>query len=435
MENEWKVGEPIPEKYRNVLYAWEGGGYDGCFWEMNQGVVTADGHWDPFHSTGRNGLDCDEQHDADIRKLKESLGFSCGRYGRGPNVDDWFSTLRYNAQEEGRRKFYGEKYHDNPDYFDMNATTGSRFVDKYREQVETYVKEKTAKEAAVYAEYKERRKKLDAEWHEDLDAVFMAQVEAQARRPPNLHSWDYVGPARDRWEEYPLDEERIKASCERFCREYAGTVGVMAGVLDALNERGYEVWCTCSDCGEQFQLSDYEKFLHLIDENNYHGDGGIGCIFTRIQCEGCRRDTECPKCFEPNLPSVKDVKEGHAYDHWTFQERFVGIWMGVCDCCAYNFLSKEEYRHWRDDLDNLEATIDRAKADLDAYGKAMKESGKSEEEADELCAKNLAAMKRDWVRMFNDLRKAMQEDVKAHFDDCPDWAEYEVSEDELENYL
>ena len=79
----WKRGKPIPACYRNKMYAWEGGGYDGCFWEMNQGVVTDDGHWNPFHSTGRNGLDVEDEYLAKLRRLKERHGFEGGRYGAG----------------------------------------------------------------------------------------------------------------------------------------------------------------------------------------------------------------------------------------------------------------------------------------------------------------------------------------------------------------
>ena len=29
MAKEYEFGDPIPEKYRNRLFEWEGGGYDG----------------------------------------------------------------------------------------------------------------------------------------------------------------------------------------------------------------------------------------------------------------------------------------------------------------------------------------------------------------------------------------------------------------------
>ena len=433
---QWTKGKPIPVKYRNRMYAWEGGGYDGCFWEMNQGVVTDGGHWDPFHSTGRNGLDLDEWHRGRVRDLKRELGFSVDRYGPGADVEAWYASVKHALTEEARGKYYGEKYFDNPEYYDPNAEPGKCFVDKHREEVEAYVGSRIAEHSARYTTYRTKLAEIDREWHNELDEVFMDQIKAQRERPPNLHSRDYHGDARDRWEEYPLDDESIRKSCERFCREYSGTVGVMAGVLDALAERGYEVWCTCSDCGKQFQLSDYEKFSYLIDGNNYHGDGGIGCVFTRIQCEECHRDTECPKCYEPNLPTRQDIESGHAYDGWTFRERFIGVWVGVCDCCACNFFYEDEHKHWDEELDNLEEIIDKGKKQLDHYIEAMKEiGGRSEAELETLRNKNWGNLATQWAKMINDMRDKMENDVVDHFSDCADWASRRITVTEVKDYV
>ena len=432
---QWTKGKPIPVKYRNRMYAWEGGGYSGCFWEMNQGVVTDDGHWDPFHSTGHNGLDLDEWHRERIRNLKQELGFSVGRYGAGADVEAWYAGVRYNLAEEARKKYYGEKYFDNPEYYDKDAEPGKLFVDRYRGEIEAYVSSRVAEQSARYTTYRTKEAEIDKEWHERLDEIFMDQIKLQNNRPPDLRPQDYHGGARDQWEEYPLGEESVRKSCERFCREYSKTVGVMAGVLDALAERGYGVWCTCSDCGEQFQLSYYEKFSHLVDENDYHGDGGVGCIFTRIQCEECRQGTECPKCYEPNLPTRQARESGHAYDHWTFHERFIGSWIGVCNCCAWNFFGQDAYKHWNEEIDELEETIDGGKAQLDKYVEAMKESGKSELELETLRNSNRGELAKQWAEMINDMRDKMENDVVDHFSDCADWASHRITIKEVKDYV
>lgn len=58
----------IPKKYRNHLYGWKSGGYDGCLWERNFGYVDRNGDWTPIYSTGCDGLDC---HDLRDRKLED----------------------------------------------------------------------------------------------------------------------------------------------------------------------------------------------------------------------------------------------------------------------------------------------------------------------------------------------------------------------------
>ncbi len=38
---------------KDTLIQWQGGGYDGCFWEPNTGLYDSDGVWHPIISTGR----------------------------------------------------------------------------------------------------------------------------------------------------------------------------------------------------------------------------------------------------------------------------------------------------------------------------------------------------------------------------------------------
>lgn len=61
---EWKT---IPAKYRERLYGWEGGGFDGCLWMLNFGYVDRNCHWKPVLSNGYNGLDAGRWLDEKIK--------------------------------------------------------------------------------------------------------------------------------------------------------------------------------------------------------------------------------------------------------------------------------------------------------------------------------------------------------------------------------
>jgi len=49
----------------NMIVQWRGGGYDGCFWEPNTGVMLED-KWIPIISTGRGARDTREAFDRDF---------------------------------------------------------------------------------------------------------------------------------------------------------------------------------------------------------------------------------------------------------------------------------------------------------------------------------------------------------------------------------
>lgn len=46
---------------KNMLVCWEGGGYDGCFWEPNTGYFDNEEQWHPIISTGYKGRDTIEE--------------------------------------------------------------------------------------------------------------------------------------------------------------------------------------------------------------------------------------------------------------------------------------------------------------------------------------------------------------------------------------
>ena len=185
-------------------------------------------------------------------------------------------------------------------------------------------------------DYREGRAKLEAEHQRRLDDLFMAALERErkAERPTEVGL---------------LDKEHIKETCEIFCHNYKGNVGMMTHCLDKLSEMGYEPWCTCSDCGEQFQPFNYECFGHMIDKDYYHGDGGIGVIYGRVLCEDCIHETECPSCYEKDLPNRSKPDEGASdWDNYDLLACILNDWIGVCWGCADAYKTKY-MESWNED--------------------------------------------------------------------------------------
>jgi hypothetical protein len=402
---DWKKGDPIPEKYRDTMYEWEGGGYDGCVWEPNFGFVGADGHWRPFHSTGRMGIDCDVWHDSELRALKDRHGFEGGKYGRGENVEAWWSSLRECARREALEKVYGPHPFENRDYYDPDPKDGeTHFPDRREDEVESLFEARIAGPRERYKAFCAERDALDREWRERMDGKFMeAAAERDGLEIGSSDGWSGV---------YPMDEGHAKASCEALFLRHSRNPGLAAGVLDRLADYGCEVWGTCSDCGAQFRLSDYERFEDLLDQDSYHGDGGIGIVLTRLLCEDCRRGVECPRCFGLNLPNRAVVEPGHEYDDVYFRQEFVMKRTGVCAECADSFL--HAHPEWREEIDDLETRIDGSRAEERKYYAAMEAQGA---DVDALKAKYGARAEADRVEMEEDLWARVRPDAEEFFKD------------------
>lgn len=368
----------IPEKYWNKLYDWEGGGYDGCFWEMNQGVVDGEGHWHPIYSTGAGGIDQDDWYDRKIGDMKDDLGYgvldAAGQY--------------HKKQTDAVRKVFGERWY---------MVEGHSFEDPR-------VLEIMKDEERRYREFRERRDAFREERTHRLDAMFMEVVNGELER--------------DKFEEVgPIDKDHAKETCRRFCDGYRYNVGMMVRVLDWLASHGYEAWCTCSDCGEQFQLGDYESFSCSIDDNAYVGDGGIGVVLKRVLCDECREMTECRACGEPNRPSRNASDEGESeWINYDFLSCLLLDWLDVCwSCSAYyeheklkkwdekaeRFVNTEIGEKYYELEEKLEVKYD--EADRELYDE-MKKSGEGRKE-------------------INEIRDLLEDSVKSHFKNClsGDW--------------
>jgi hypothetical protein len=70
-------------KLRNVLVEYQGGGYDGCFWEWNYAFIDSRGVFHDIFSSGRSGcktLEALQGYMADADKNPSRHGNSYGTY-------------------------------------------------------------------------------------------------------------------------------------------------------------------------------------------------------------------------------------------------------------------------------------------------------------------------------------------------------------------
>ena len=370
---EYEYGQPIPEKYRNRLFEWEGGGYDGCFWQMNQGIVDENGHWNPIFSTGRRGIDQDYWYERKINALKEELGYD------RRNVEVQHEEREHKAEEE----VFGKKWYE----LGASCSKDPR-VEKILEG-----------EDRRYAEFVRRREEYKTEMMHRLDYCFMEALK------------------RDRESERPteiglLDDAHIKETCGDFCSKYEGNVGAMVNVLDKMGRMGYDVFCTCSDCGEQFQPFDFESFSCSVDEDAYTGDGGIGVIMKRILCDTCHSGTQCPVCFSLSRPNERR-KDGDDWDRYDFLSCVMLDWLDVCCYCSEGFDS-EKLKCWDDEVKSWKETELGARFNRIAETLEEKYDKRGHELYESLAKTPSGRMK------INEIRNLLQDAAEEYFknDDC-----------------
>ena len=374
----YKYGDPIPNKYRDRLYDWEGGGYSGCIWECNQGIVTADGHWIPLYSTGRDGIDQHIWYQNKIDALKSELGYDC----RNPRIQ--FND----ARERALVQVFGEKW-----YTREEATATDKRVVKL-----------LVKEQERLDEFLKRKGEYDIEKTHRLDEMFMQVISGETKR--------------DKFEEIGrIDPKHIKATCAKFCKRYETNVGMMTHALDKLCDLGYEVWCTCSDCGEQFQKGNYETFGVSSDSNSYTGDGGIGVIYKRVLCDTCHDEAECPKCYELDRPNeyAKD-KGARDWQNYDFLACVIYDWLNVCFGCAGGYEYDYLYR-WDDTLKRrVRTTLGAEYANLEDEIKENYELDMNQgHEVYETMKKTRYGRKK-----INAIRELLYESVKEYFENSID---------------
>lgn len=297
--DDYEYGQPIPEKYRNRLFVWSGGGNSYCFYEPNAGLVDGNGIWHPIYSTGRDGIDDRDWYNRKIENLKNDLGYDCR------DVSSQYHEKLYYAIKE----VFGDEWYE------------IKGVDP---QNDPRVLEKVKKDKQLYEEFVWRRDQYKQELAHREASLFMQAFDRENED--------------DRPEEVGLlDDKHAKETCASFCDMYKENVGFMAHVLDGIKKCGYKAWATCTDCGEQFQ-SCFDSFSCHLDNNAYTGDGGIGVIMKRIMCEDCMNTSECPCCNEYDLPNKNATDGGKRdYQNYDFFASVMVDWLGICWGCADGF--------------------------------------------------------------------------------------------------
>lgn len=387
------VGVTIPEEYRDRLYEWVAyAPYDGCVWKKSHGVVDSHGHFHPLTAAGRDLDDFTDAvetehglapsggwntHGWDARErtaIRVRHGFADAE---PPRVQ--LDRLRNAAIE----RVFGKKWYEVP--YDE-----ARNDERVRAACEKEARALEAYEADVGTHERNRQGRLNA--------LFLGAA---------------LDDVPDGWRSWPLDDGHARESCREFCAGCGDDAGVMCTVLDGLLELEYDAWCVCSDCGRMFQPHEHERFSHLLDTDSYHGDGGIGVVFTRVQCESCREETECPRCGRPDLPARLGGR--HRYDSYTDAESFLGQWLGFCTTCLGDFTAADGHAHWEDEIGELAASFGEDERRLRKYLDAMKAGGADDARLTELRIRNEKSMREGWRKAVNGLRDRMEDDVTAFF--------------------
>jgi len=65
---------------KNVLVCYQGGGYDGCYWEWNFFYFNADREFVDIHSSGRDGITDPDDAYQRYREIKEGTHGNEGQY-------------------------------------------------------------------------------------------------------------------------------------------------------------------------------------------------------------------------------------------------------------------------------------------------------------------------------------------------------------------
>ena len=268
-----------------------------------------------------------------------------------------------------------------------------------------------------YKEFCRLRKGYAAERrHRERRRVLQALEEEGGKKPEDIPGWDH---------EFELigeidTEENVREVCRRI-GDFFYDVHFRAEIADTLRKAGYDgAGFVCTLCGKYVEDTDYESFADHIDPDAYHGIGGLSVAHTAILCDECRQDLECPQCYQ--LSRHPSSEGDAAYDHMTFREAFIVQWLGVCEYCADSFFREDEYRHWSNELDDLESTIDAEKEQIDKYIENMRQAGRSDADLERLERENRVRCEEAWSRFVDALRDRMQHDVEEYFSDASDWA-------------
>lgn len=249
----------LPEKYRNKLYAFEAGGYDGCVWHPAAVLVDGDGDVHLINSDGgRGGLDEGKWYSESMAAYLKAKNVAC-------------------ANDLNKDDPSGKAFEEYVDYKEF--TLGER---KNRERIR----------------------------------VFDALERELGKDDKEILGWTHNFVEHD-----VSTPDNVRGACKSLVNW--GSKYMNAGIADALHAAGYEgAGVVCTKCGEYVDDLDWhERFSELVDPDSYHGCGGVAVCHDTLLCDRCREDETCPVCQKVSLRDDGDLS-GLKYPE-RFMQRWV----------------------------------------------------------------------------------------------------------------
>lgn len=235
----------LPGKYRDKLYTFEAGGYDGCVWHPAAVLVDGDGDVHLINSDGgRGGLDERDWYCQSMAAYLKSKNVAC--------VND----------------------------LDRDDPSGKAFKE--------------------YVDYKESM--LEEKRDRERIRVFDALEGELGKDDREIPGWTH------NFVEYDVSTpDNVREACKSLVNW--GSKYMNAGIADALHEAGYEgAGCVCTKCGEYVEGLDWhERFSELVDPDSCYGCGGIAVCHDTLLCDSCRVNETCPVCGKTALRTDGDL--------------------------------------------------------------------------------------------------------------------------------
>ena len=227
----------LPEKYRNRLYTFEAGGYDGCIWHPAAVLVTGEGDVSLVNSDGGAG---------------------------GLDEEEWYRrTMRA--------------------YLDVKrvATIEGLYVGD--------PKGKAFREAVAYRdEMTEERK------NRERINVFEALERELGKE--GVRGWDHKFEEYD-----VSTPDKVRKTCKALVNwgDKCMNAGIAAALNDA-GYKGVGCICTkCNRYFKK--PKDCERFSDCVDPDSYYGIGGLAVAYGVLLCDNCRAYARCPVCGDLSL--------------------------------------------------------------------------------------------------------------------------------------
>lgn len=227
----------LPEKYRDRLFTFEAGGYDGCIWHPAAVLVTGEGDVALVNSDGgAGGLDEDKWYCASMRA---------------------FLDMKRVATVEG---------------LFTEDTSGKAY-----------------REAVAYRD-------ALAEERKNRERVKVFEALERELGKEGFRGWNHKFEEYD-----VSTPDKVRETCKALVNwgDKYMNAGI-ADALDDAGYEGAGCVCTKCDRYFE-KTEDCERFSDCVDPDSYYGIGGLAVAHGVLLCDGCRDDARCPVCGDLSL--------------------------------------------------------------------------------------------------------------------------------------